>query len=166
MGNGEINDPKFTHEQVSKVLSYDPESGLFTRISGQHAGVKVGCVVARGYVKIRVLGCPVPAHRLAWLLSYKVWPDGMIDHVDGKRNNNALQNLRLATHSQNSINARLNSRNTTGFKGVTARRGKFIANIYFNRKQIFLGRFDHATDAAAAYEAAAKRLFGEFARVA
>lgn len=166
MGKSKISDPNFTHEEVTKVLSYDPEAGLFTRISGQHAGADVGCIAARGYVKIRVLGRPVPAHRLAWFISYKAWPDGMIDHIDGKRDNNALRNLRLATYSQNSINARLNARNTTGFKGVSAHRGKFIANIYFNRKQIFLGRFDRAVDAAAAYQAAAERLFGEFARVA
>jgi hypothetical protein len=95
-------------------------------------------------------------------------PDGLeVDHIDGDGLNNRRCNLRLATRSQNMRNQRLNSRNTSGFKGVSwdKRDKKWLAYIKVYRKKIHLGSFDTPEDAHAAYCDAAARLHGEFAKL-
>lgn len=86
-----------------------------------------------------------------------------VDHIDGNQLNNQRSNLRLCTNSQNLRNQKINSRNTSGYKGVTFRkdRNKFRA-IILDR---FIGYYDTAIDAAKAYNQAAIKEFGEFARL-
>lgn len=87
------------------------------------------------------------------------------DHKDGDGLNNRRQNLRPATHQQNTWNRRLSSANTSGFKGVCYRidRGTWLASITVNGKRRKLGTFGDRVDAAMAYDAAASEMFGEFA---
>jgi hypothetical protein len=89
-----------------------------------------------------------------------------VDHRNGDSLDNRRANIRLATTAQNCQNVRRNSRNTSGFKGVSwsARHRKWIAKIKACGRQRFLGLFDRAGDAHAAYCAAAVELHGEFAR--
>jgi hypothetical protein len=89
-----------------------------------------------------------------------------IDHVNGDPADNRLENLRLATHQQNLCNKR-RGRNNSGLKGVYLRpNGKFTASVAFNQRSFYLGCFDTAGEAHAAYAFAAARLHGEFARAA
>jgi len=102
-----------------------------------------------------------PLHRfILYMTDSKI----LVDHIDGNGLNNCKDNLRTATHSQNSMNRGADRDNTTGFKGVFwhKRDKKFMAQITFNRKQIFLGYFSTAEEASTVYEAKAKELFGEF----
>ena len=88
----------------------------------------------------------------------------MVDHKDLNGLNNQRHNLRICTHAQNSVNDGLQNNNTTGFKGVSFVRGKFHAGIKINYKRIHLGVFQTAEEAAYAYDTAAKKYFGEYAR--
>jgi hypothetical protein len=72
--------------------------------------------------------------------------------------------LRTATPSQNSANRRRPQNNRSGFKGVFAYRGKWRATISKNGKSVLLGTYPTPQAAHAAYVAAARKLFGEFAR--
>lgn len=94
------------------------------------------------------------------------WPKGVIDHINGDPSDNRFSNLREATQSQNCANARKSKNNTSGVKGVHWDRvnKKWRATIMHKRRQITIGRFDTIKQAAAAYEAKAAALFGEFAR--
>jgi len=85
------------------------------------------------------------------------------DHRNHNTLDNRRANLRIVSHTQNLWNQRLRTDSTTGFKGVSLNRGKFMAYITFNRRTKNLGRFDTPEAAAAAYDAAALRLFGPFA---
>ncbi len=90
----------------------------------------------------------------------------LIDHRDNDGLNNTRKNLRLATHSQNLQNAGPDSkRKTSRFKGVSWSKGmkKWLAQIMANRKHSILGYFASEEEAARAYDAAARRLHGEFA---
>lgn len=89
-----------------------------------------------------------------------------VDHVDGDGLNNRRANLRPASDGQNSANKRLYKNSATGFKGVCVDRetGKYRAYIQVERKWQHLGMFDCPKDAARAYDAAARELFGEYAR--
>lgn len=88
-----------------------------------------------------------------------------VDHRDGDGLNNQKANLRLATALQNSRNQRRRADNRSGFKGVKANGTKWMARIRTKGDRIFIGNFSTKEDAARAYDAVARVLFGEFARL-
>jgi hypothetical protein len=92
--------------------------------------------------------------------------DKLVDHIDGNRQDNRIENLRRVTHQQNVWNRGMQRNNTSGFRGVSfdKRRQCWEANIRFNKVKQRLGRFDTPEEASAAYEAKAKELFGEYLR--
>ena len=95
-------------------------------------------------------------------------PKGLeVDHEDGNGLNNQKQNIRVCTTSQNQKNRGKQANNTSGFKGVTwnKRVGRWYAQIQNNKKQISIGLFDCPIEAAKAYNAAAIKYHGEFAKI-
>lgn len=91
----------------------------------------------------------------------------MIDHVNRNRLDNRKGNLRRATTSQNNANSKIRRNNKAGFKGVNLHKqsGLWRARITVERKEISLGYFETAAEAAHAYDNGARNFFGEFARV-
>ena len=159
-----------TQERLHKLLRYDPETGQFIRIvavSTQKAGTVAGrlCTV-HGYCLISVDGRRYRAHRLAWLHAYGRWPQEHIDHINGDRADNRLENLREATGSQNSQNSKRPKHNTSGYKGVSwePRSGKWLAHISVSGHLRRLGLFDDKATAAEAYAEAGRLYFGDFFR--
>jgi hypothetical protein len=120
-----------------------------------------------GYRVITVCGRAYKAHQLAWLYMTATWCRPATDHRDLDRTNNRWSNLRRATRSANSANRRRLRNNTSGFKGVHhdhRRSGRWVARICKDGRTHHLGRFATPQAAHAAYVAAARELFGEFAR--
>jgi hypothetical protein len=159
-----------TAERLKELYSYDRETGLFTRLTsrnGSLAGSVCNRVSAEGYVVFSVDGRPYKAHRLAWLYETGAWPKFQIDHKDGCRSNNRINNLREASGSQNKANEKLRKDNSSGFKGAKPHYGgKWQARIGINGKRVSLGYYATAAEAHEAYLAAARREFGEFVRSA
>ena len=87
------------------------------------------------------------------------------DHRDGNTLNNCRDNLRIANPHQNSCNRQKQTRNTTGYKGVSRFGKRFRATIRVKGKLISLGLRDTAEAAYALYCEAALRLHGEFAHL-
>lgn len=87
-----------------------------------------------------------------------------VDHINMDKLDNRRANLRKATSQQNRCNRPKPRNNKSGYKGVRWHKGAWEAYIGLNGKFIHLGRFGGINDAALAYQAAAKKLHGEFAR--
>jgi len=93
-------------------------------------------------------------------------PNNNIDHKDGNGLNNQLSNLRVVTASQNLMNIRKRSSNISKYKGVTWHKQRHIWRARITLvKEIYLGVFTNETSAAIAYNNAACKYFGEFARL-
>lgn len=153
-----------TMERVREIVRYDPLTGIFTRLRGEKVG---GCLTNHGYRVIRVDQVLYTEHRLAWFYVHGAWPPNDIDHINGKRADNRIENLRLATRYQNLQNKR--GRNRTGFKGVLMhrdpkRKKRYGAQIAPRGKAMFLGWYETPEEAHAAYRAKANELYGVFAR--
>ena len=153
-----------TQERLKEVLSYDPETGIFTWKVGKrnqvYAGREAGSVVKLGYRMIKIDGHSYLTHRLAWLYFYGELPALDIDHRDGNPSNNKIDNIRLATDSENLQNQKRHKNNSSGYIRVhwDKEYKKWCANISINKKQIYLGAFDNPQDASQAYLSAKKKL--------
>lgn len=95
-------------------------------------------------------------------------PEGIeVDHIDNDSLNNTRTNLRLATKSQNGASTRRfdSDGNVKRTRGIGFYRNKWTASIKVEGRSIYLGRFDNEADAKRTYDDAAKKYFGEFARL-
>jgi hypothetical protein len=95
-------------------------------------------------------------------------PKGLfVDHINGDTLDNRRANLRLCTALGNAQNARLQHNNSSGYKGVSwnKRYRYWVASIYPNDGHLYLGSFRSAEEAARAYNTAALKYYGEFARL-
>lgn len=148
-----------TADELRRLLSYDPKTGVFTRRvrmgNAFPAGQRVGTPGARCYLVACVRGVSYLAHRLAWLYMTGAWPTGSVDHIDGDPRNNSFTNLRDVTHGLNLQNQRRKHiNNQSGLLGVYPKGGKWAAQITTDGKQRCLGTFDAPQHAHAAYLAA------------
>jgi hypothetical protein len=162
-----------SHADLKARLVYEPLTGLFRWVEIYHR-TKIGTVAGNfsgRYVDIKLDQVHYMAHRLAWFYMTGKWPVDEIDHWDTDKHNNRWKNLREATRSQNAGNASpMKNKKYTSLKGVTyaAGRRKWMANIRRDGKNYssFIGYYDTAEEAHAAYAVKAKELFGHFARTA
>lgn len=156
---------------LTSVLDYDINTGIFTNkkdrsnsaLKGNVAG-NSDKVTSNKYLEIYLNKYHYAAHRLAWFYCFKEWPNGLIDHIDGNKSNNSLDNLRECTYSENFYNSNRRKDNSSGYKGVSMdkRSNKYRAYINVAGKQKGLGYYNTAEEAGEAYQKAAKELHGEF----
>lgn len=160
-----------SRDEILAFVSYDPETGFFTRNASKYCpwtvGEQAGSIVTKGYRRIFINKEYYMEHRLAWIIINEIIPENMtIDHINGDKSDNRICNLRLATDCQNSYYRPRKSSNTSGMKGVYQREnGKYRATITVNKQRTNLGTFETKEQAYAAYCEAAHRLHGEFARL-
>ncbi len=150
-------------DKCFEKLLYNQEKGIFTWNYDGTRGVKAGDVAGSktkdGYIMLSVGGKKILAHRVAWLFVYGEFPYGNIDHINRNKSDNRIANLRNANHEQNAQNRLKNSRNTSGYKGVTwhKRDQKWQSAITIKRKVIHLGYYQDPQDAYSAYIEASKK---------
>lgn len=104
-------------KNVHEILSYDEESGILTWkvYQGQaKAGKIAGTPTSDGYLKVGINGTAYLAHRLIWFIKKGYFPEGLVEHRDRIRVNNAWNNLREATQQCNRRNSGNPSNNTSG----------------------------------------------------
>lgn len=166
---------------LNSILSYNPHTGRFMWIertpdmfqdskrdpewacrwwNSRFAGIEAGTIHPYGYRLIRVKGIDYFAHRLAWYM----WHDGIapefIDHINGVRDDNRIQNLRSVNHEDNTKNAKRRADNRSGTTGVSfyPTKGTWRARINYMGNTILLGYF-HSKDEAIAARRAAEKVY-------
>ena len=167
-----------TPEEIRKLLKYAPDTGkLYWRArtpdifnadkcsaeracatwNTRYAGKEAFTGVNRdGYRQGRIFSRYFKAHRVAWAIYYGEWPVDQLDHINGVKDDNRIENLRSVSNSENLKNQKLRSSNTSGHMGVTWRPKalKWTAQITINNRQVYLGVFTKKDDAIAARKAA------------
>lgn len=149
-----------THAALLNELRYEKDSGNFcwiTKRKGRNPSKAAGSITPTGYRTICINGVDILAHRLAWLYVHGSWPVGVIDHINGNRQDNRISNLRDVTQVENMLNVhKPRIDNTTGYRGVSLHKpsGKYLARLKIGGKYKSLGLFACAEAAAAAYTSA------------
>lgn len=165
-------------------ISYCPETGAFTWktrnrgtrgdaiFNAKFAGKEAGSIGKSGYRFITFhyddRDIPVPAQRLAmaFILGRLLVSTEHVDHENLDKADNRKKNLRVTKHEGNAQNRGPQANNTSGFKGVFYSKPsrKWFSQIRASGAVHYLGLFEDPTDAAKAYDAAAIKLHGEFAK--
>lgn len=157
-----------TQEQAHKLFHY--ANGFLywkTHYRKNRIGAIAGWAHKDGYAHCRIEGKMYLLHRLIFLM-HKGYLPNEIDHINGVRHDNRIENLREVTRAQNTHNAKIRKDNASGVKGVhwAARDNRWVARISIAKTRIVLGSFMSFEEAKQAAIAARQDYHGEFARYA
>ena len=170
---------------LRELLDYDPNTGLFTwkardikwfsdkggrytarwcqkNFNNKHAGKQALTSISdHGYNTGGILGHVFSAHRVAWAHSFGRWPETELDHINRDRQDNRLQNLRLASKTENGHNR--TPRGSSKYAGVSwyDPLQKWKAGVSKNGNFYYLGYFENEEEAARARDKKARELYGD-----
>lgn len=132
----------------------EPDGSRWNR---RFSGKVAGGLNSQGYRVVNIAGAHHRAHLIVWTVAHGYWPCLDIDHIDGDRDNNRIQNLREATRSENHRNRGVVRPERIGLVGVEKCGAKWLARIHFNGQAVYLGLFDTVDEAKSARRLAEAR---------
>ncbi|QIG73007.1 HNH endonuclease protein [Rhizobium phage RHph_N3_19] len=155
---------ELTYELLHELLQYDEENGLlywryrdikwfkdehFQKIwNNRFAGKEAGSIMPSGYKNLRILGRTKIYHRIIWWMHYGYEPSTPLDHINGQKQHNKIENLREVTPEENQKNHPTRKRSSNLPMGIRKTKfGKFNARITSKGEEIHLGNFDNLEDA-------------------
>jgi hypothetical protein len=123
-------------KEAVQLLAYK-DGKLFWKKSGKEAG----SLNVDGYIRVQVKNNRYAAHRLVFFIHHGYIPR-VIDHINGMKSDNRIENLRSADHCRNGMNQKLNICNTSGHKNVFRQNNKWCVRLKINGKNTWFGGYD------------------------
>jgi hypothetical protein len=128
-----VKESVLSRDQLMSYLRYDGETGLMYWRCDRGVvkrGALAGMINPQGYRKVTINKRIYLVHRLAWLIGSGKWPDDEIDHINGIRSDNRIENLRAVGRKTNGKNLGLFATNSSGYCGVSIWKNK-KGKMYF-----------------------------------
>ena len=153
-----------TQKDLQEVIDYNNKTGVFQwkkKRRGVVTGKSLGTDNGFGYLRITVLGRSYYAHRLAWFYVFGEWAD-TIDHINGIKSDNRIENLRNCSTSENNQNiTKPKKNNVSQMLGVSwhKKAKKWQAHVCIYKERKYLGLFNNVTDAHKAYLIAKEEIY-------
>jgi hypothetical protein len=155
----EMSRPRPSVDDLRRFFSYIPETGCLISSAPFVSRRKL-----KKYFSWRVEGKYLQEHTIIWAVVTGAYPEHTVDHKDRDGFNNRWLNLREATQAQQQVNRRSFSK--SGLRGVYPCRGRWEAQVRFDKKTKSLGVFDTAEEAASVVQKAREDRWAEFAKAA
>ena len=157
-----MSKPLPSQEELHELFDYNPKTGELTwKIKPSpkvKTGDQAGTLNQSGYIHIKIKRSVYKAHRLVWMWQYGKDPGSLdIDHINGNKTDNRIENLRLVTKSENGRNIKRAINNSSGVTGVYKDQKKWRAHLRFNGKRICQGRYEDWFEAVCARKSAENR---------
>ena len=142
-------------KRLRELFDYDHNTGhLIRKIAprGTRVGSIAGYVESHGGRSITISRARYQAARLVWMYHHGEFPKAFIDHKNGDRDDNRIENLRECTPAENAQN-KIGKVGETRFLGVTRVKNRpgYHSRITLGGRKIYLGYFRSPEDAHAAY---------------
>jgi len=134
-------------QELRDMFEYHTDGYLIRKKNGKPCGMHANN--GKGYAQVWCGGKLLYAHRIVYAIVHGKMPEGQIDHLNGDRSDNRIENLRDVSKSVNMHNCKKPKDNSSGFTGVSwhARYQKWLAYITIDNRNIHLGYFTEFEDA-------------------
>lgn len=157
-----------TADTAKSIWRYEPLTGHFYWLLSPKYDVAIGSKAGwfdGKYYRLSYKGKRYKCSRVAWLITYGEWPAEQIDHINGIKSDDRIENLRKATNAQNACNALAKSSSYLGLRGISKKRYGYQVLLGKNGGTVYVGHFKTIEAATAARDSAARELHGDFARL-
>ena len=153
------------NESFFRENFYYRDGGVFVKRqynSYVRIGREAGCQTNR-YNYLRVLGNNYARHKVIWVINGGLFSQ-TVDHINGNKSDDRIENLRAVTKSQNEINTPVRKNNKLGVKNISicTTTGLYMAQANRNGKRVFKKRFKELDDAIAYRDKILKAIDGEY----
>lgn len=150
----------FNYNIDDGCLVWKPRPDRSKEWNTRYAGQPAGCFTKRqGYMHVTINGKGIRTHKVVWAWCHGDWPSGHIDHINGIKTDNRIENLRLVSNQENHRNMPMQRNNTSGVTGVNwcSRLSKWRAGIRAEGKNLHLVVFPNKDDAVDARREAERK---------